>query len=965
MLVLPGILGSELSDTQRSGYGLIWLDPLGLVAGQLAQLQLTADGRSDANPRVHISASGIFDSYYGDLIEALHERGFDARAHCFDWRRDIRESAAVLANTIEALPPERPVSLVAHSMGGLVSRRMFQAHPAAAARVSRLIMLGTPNFGSFKPVLVLTGEEGLFQWVARLDLANSAATLTAVFRSFPGLLQMLPNQAKAAIDFFAGNTWGNAAPAAAALVRARKFQEQLADDASTRARYTLIAGYGQDTVTEIRLRRPGRFEFRSSEAGDGTVPLDLCLLDGVERTYFTATEHGSLPSEPEVIEATCAALEGRAVALPPALPLSRARAVTRPYTAPALPAVPAFIAARRGRAAPPPAPSPAAQIEAARRLRQELTRATTAAQRAALQRATAAVLQPFLRQAPARTPERAAPPPPAVARRARRLLIKTACGSVTEAPSYALVLGVFPGVRPQSSLAALDAKVDGYVTQLFHQGAIHGGAGELLFLPVPGAAIPAELAVLAGLGEARYFNAAVLRQVGENLARALHQVHVTDFATVPIGAGTSLRLEHSLQFLLEGFLIGLDAVDTDGLFRAMTLCEANPRRYRELYRLVAEAVPYWAARGVEIEHKELPQLAPPPQQAPGRGYNELSYWIEAAPGGLRYFLMGAAAIPTKQTAVNPQTLGREVQQLKDAMESRGPDAPKVAALQRFGKRLEAVFPRQLAKPLYDRDGFTQATLNLEPAAASVPWELLPAGQQPIALRMAVARRLAIAADHRPANTYLLPGSRPRRLRVAIVGNPTDNLPAAAREAQQLARLLRRDARFEVHTFIGRAECSEGRVSALMQAGAVDILHYAGHGEYDLERPERSGLVLPGEADGMLTAREVRGYERPPLLIFANACQVGIVGLRQSYGFAEALLQAGVRAYVGTFWSIPDLEAVSFALAFYQAVAAGTGLGDALLAARRATRRAGGKGAWAWASYMLYGPAWLQLAEKRA
>ena len=59
-------------------------------------------------------------------------------------------------------------------MGGLVARA---ALAAAGEKVSRLIMLGTPNYGSFAPAQVIRGTYDVVQKVAAADLEHDAAQL--------------------------------------------------------------------------------------------------------------------------------------------------------------------------------------------------------------------------------------------------------------------------------------------------------------------------------------------------------------------------------------------------------------------------------------------------------------------------------------------------------------------------------------------------------------------------------------------------------------------------------------------------------------------------------------------------------------------------------------------------------------------------------------------------------------------
>ncbi len=66
----------------------------------------------------------------------------------YDWRLDIRESAAALCTFIEGLGPHRRVRVVAHSMGGLVTLQCLRRGPEAVrAAVKKVVFLGTPFKG--------------------------------------------------------------------------------------------------------------------------------------------------------------------------------------------------------------------------------------------------------------------------------------------------------------------------------------------------------------------------------------------------------------------------------------------------------------------------------------------------------------------------------------------------------------------------------------------------------------------------------------------------------------------------------------------------------------------------------------------------------------------------------------------------------------------------------------------------
>lgn len=977
VFVLPGIMGSQLWDL-GSNPCRIWIEPKHIVGGRLARLELDSTGTDDAQSGVRIRSNGVIGGYYGTLVRNLNQNDFAACAFDFDWRRDLDTLAGRLAEAVESIGNDVPIQIVAHSMGGLVVRTVFATRPAAASRIQRLVMLGTPNFGSYVPVQVFTGQHTFTKLVAGLDLRNRREDLIRYFATFPGLVAMLPNPDRTEDgqpQFFAAATWPESNLSQARLDRARAEQRRLDSDMPWRDRYTLIVG--ADRRTPARARRNGKrgFDFDARD-GDGTVPTSLCLLPGVAATHFTRAEHGAMPSDRTVINAIVSVLSGSQVRLARSAGISRVAIGLQPHSEPEI-AIPDFIGEcrarvprpRSGRATTRTATIDGDEVDA-------IASSLTSDQEKALEACTEEALRSFVMQAPTvRTPRarKGAPVKVEGIAQRRRLLVRSCLGSIVDAPSATLALGVFPGQVPTGALAALDEALDGYITELFQQGGIRGGLGEVTFLPMPAARVRAEMALLVGLGDPVSFGPEALARAGHALARALSHARIGDLATVVIGSGNQAAPDPSLRGLLTGFLAGLEVADPDHLFRAVSFFEVDRPRLARLRNEVEVGAEYWRQRGLDLEVRELPDSTIPAKVV--RGARELGYWIDLDAERVRYFFMGSAANPEVVRPGGLDQLDAAVLELQAAMESELTHARKARALQRFGRDLAKSFPDALAEPLRGARQSDPAVLHLSSSAALVPWELMPLDDRAVSLRLPMVRRLSIGADHRPAAAYQLEHEWSHRPRVAIVADPTDDLPGARAEGKGLVAALGASRQFEVTSFIGSAEVDESRLHDMLDSGSVDVLHYAGHGVFDPLRPERSGLVVHGGGDGILTAAEVSRCRRPPVLVFANACQVGIVPprealskpvgrdlrARQPQGFAEALLAAGVRGYVGTFWSIPDDAAVVFAQQFYAEVAQGRPLGAALLAARQATREARiASGTWAWASYMLYGPAWLEL-----
>jgi hypothetical protein len=291
VLILPGIMGSKLGGAMRRGARpkVLWIDPVQIAAGRLTALQLPA-GKA-------LHAIGVLLFSYARLTLRLRIAGRDVQFHSYDWRLGLDELGAQLAARIVA--HGQPVILVGHSMGGLVARMAARQLPKRWVR--KLIMLGTPNQGSFSAAQALRGTYPFVRKMSRLDRRHSPEFLAAkVFNTFPGLYQLLPPRRRGGIDLLDPRDWPAQAPKpdadmlrGVAAVRARL--------APADARMVHIIGVNQDTVVGVRPSRAG-FEYAVSGNGDGTVPLTLAKLPGL-KCYFVNELHGNLANNAQVIGA--------------------------------------------------------------------------------------------------------------------------------------------------------------------------------------------------------------------------------------------------------------------------------------------------------------------------------------------------------------------------------------------------------------------------------------------------------------------------------------------------------------------------------------------------------------------------------------------------------------------------------------------------------------------------------------
>ena len=159
-------------------------------------------------------------------------------------------------------------------------------------------------------------------------------------------------------------------------------------------------------------------------------------------------------------------------------------------------------------------------------------------------------------------------------------------------------------------------------------------------------------------------------------------------------------------------------------------------------------------------------------------------------------------------------------------------------------------------------------------------------------------------------------------------------------------------------------------------GAIDLLHFAGHGTAQFGAAALSRILLTGAVVGgeyvydFLDDATVRFLgklasqdgNRP--LVVLNACQVGRVcqQLTSLGGFADAFINAGAGAFVSSLWSVGDEPARIFTQELYTQLKSGTELADAVIAARA---KAKANGDATWLAYTVYGNPFCKVAYQPA
>jgi CHAT domain-containing protein len=237
----------------------------------------------------------------------------------------------------------------------------------------------------------------------------------------------------------------------------------------------------------------------------------------------------------------------------------------------------------------------------------------------------------------------------------------------------------------------------------------------------------------------------------------------------------------------------------------------------------------------------------------------------------------------------------------------------------------------------------------------IPWELLFDGNNFLCRRFNMGR--LVRTSRRMSNSAVRKIQKP--LKMLLVADPRNDLEDAYREGVSLRDEL------DKNLDIIEVDLRSSIVDAISVKGALrhyDILHYAGHADYDMNTPSDSGFLMDA---GKLTASDIMNMTGPaplPALVFSNACKSGHTDMRrvgedyetEIYGLANAFLLAGVQHYIGTFWDVQDEPSHYFAADFYKELIKGSMAGEAVKKARLGSIERYGEDTIIWASYMLYG-----------
>jgi pimeloyl-ACP methyl ester carboxylesterase len=988
VVVIHGFLGSDLTVEDRHGHAAhVWPHVSAIADGDLLRLRLAENGLQDAAPGDHVRATGIVKRYYGELLLTLAE-SWNVHAFHYDWRKNLDIAADRLHAQLSTWFDERdPVHLVTHGMGGLVARAFIERHQTRwdsiwdpgdgedrlpGTRGGRLVMLSTPNQGSFEVVRTLSGM-GTIQLLADLAPNIAATDLARVFASFVSPWQMLPsNHGRPELDpLYDPDTYGDRLDVPASRIAvAYDYHERLHKAVVDARRMVCINGMNRATVDGIKdVHKLSTMDgYTATWDGDGWVPASMSeLIDPDGETvpiFHVDDDHGGLPSNRMLLAALDdVLLTGRSARLhemPPIATGDRGNAID-------------FLARRR--------------VDERSQLDAIVRRAPTGtvgryAARASRDGAVASVssnareFEEFLTQGILHAQDDRVAGTMNGRSKPVRIEIRLVAGHLEDfddelavssdtMPVDVVSVGLYLGSRPLIETRALDlaisaarpgmerdggpsvlSETDRLIAQFAERGTIRGELGQVFLFDDPRLRTLGDhgsrLIAVVGMGLPGRFGEPELTLVARELCWTLGQLGKQHLATALIGIG---RGNLSPQDATFAFLSGIKhavtgmADDSRRALRRVTFIEPNPvtitimqrailaerDRLRDRQRLDIDFQPISDETLAGLRGQYRPRRRPDPDPD-GAAVSRLTVTRKDD----RTYRFGAitesAAIPERDVVIDPFL----VEQANDGLAA----AADLDSQLEEGQVLEKLLlPAEFRGQVYSS---APLVLMLDTAMARIHWEMIVQGSLPegdgwrpfLGTSRSVTRQLHTTRSQPPD-----PPPPPKRtMRVLIVADPAADhrLPGAEAEGAAVELLFQQfnavyeqtQNRVEVVTMLGPQEATRKNVMKALLLHSFDVLHFAGHCAYVEDKPESSGWIFTGGQ--LITAAELNRIDRIPNFIFSNACESGVTPDRSEQrsaglgpSFAEAFFERGVTNIVCTAWPVDDVIARDFAVTLYE------------------------------------------------
>ena len=934
VILLPGIMGSNLEKSNDK----VWLAYLKMVFGGLLDLEHIDD--------ISISAPSVIKSSYKQLATRLLGN-YDVIVYPFDWRRQLNDCAKDFNDRIvELLKYNQPIKIIGHSMGGVLVRDFIINHDSTwkqlnASKDFRIIFLGSPLGGSFRIPTVLFGYDGIINSLNMLDRRHTKKELLQMFRTFPGILSLLPITQGDKYDFADPVTWKKMADAFGDTDWPLPLDEDLEvfkeyrnnilakRDAIDYTNMVYIAGKDKATACDYYNDTiPPRTElvFLYTGEGDASVTWESGIPKQMpeKNVYYTNVTHGALANEPDIFEGIEDILKkGTTSRLSHAKPMVRGEdqvfRMTETYN---------FDLSEKG-----------------------------------IKNAVFGITeQPD-------TPSSAIPVSASVSN-----------GDLAYA-SYPVMAGHFVNDGILYAEKSIDNNLNGNLSARHHVGIYPGEIGTHTVALTNSEEGDFPGAIIVGLGEpGKLTSYQLTKTVEQGVCQFLIDVNgqhgpqkEIGISSIIIGCGYGgLTIESSVMAIIE-------AVNNAN---KKILKELNAEakivqtiEFIELYENKALSCLYALSKlettvnsnyNIRIARKKIKQLFGSRKRLPVNSTDE--WWSrmtvrheEKVEDGekISTIVFSASTGDAREEEVRVFDNTGQIDLFIEQVSTKNKWSIEYARA-----LFEMMIPNQFKENLKRKRSIYWI---LDKKMAGYPWELLQGGSNeasPLCINAGMVRQLAT------------PEFRQNIKRVAtdmalVVGDPElsgfiTQLPGAKKEGLEVERLLNTNG-FQNIALINK---TAAEIYFNLAANDYKIIHLAGHGLYNAKSRARSGMVIGNEI--FLTTAHIEQMSSVPELVFVNCCHLGKVDdvnekySRDRYKLAAnigtQLIEIGVKAVVAAGWAVDDTSASDFARVFYTKMFEGYNFGDAVRSARGYIYEQGQSGN-TWGAYQCYGDPFYRLINR--
>ena len=917
LILLPGILGSNLSEVKNGDVNGIYLNLAKIAAGGLVN-KLGID-------KPNIKATSVIGAFYRKFVE-FYSRDFDVDVFPYDWRISIEESAKLLAAKIKAYAAKnQPIKLVAHSMGGLVVRHFvmnsIQSKDGLYERISgnadfKLVFLGSPLKGSYLIPEVLTGIGSRIQQLATIDLAHNVETVQNTVSGFTGLCNMLPMFGDR--DFVSSTVWdemknnstkynwtvpdegvmSNFKEYVASII---KFENELAIDFYANKNILYLAGHAEETVCDYTIDQniphSNKLRFITTNRGDGSVTWDSGIpkqLIEAKRVFYVNTSHGDLANDEDNFSGILDILKtGTTDKLQQTEPVNRSA-------------------------------------------KEELSYAKD---RAIFKEDELSIIGELMGS-------KTKPAAPAI----EKLKLKISCGDLYYT-KFPILVGHFKNDGIISAEKAVDKYLKNKLTQKYALNLYPGDVGtNEVFLNSKNQVS----AIIVGLGVPDKLSgsqlAKTITQGAVNYLLAKNNSGTKDasigISSVLIGSSyAGLSLDTSIKAIISGIQKANSIIKnnnpTYSLIETVELIDYYEDRAIQALRFINQESDSGRLAQTELItnsiEKKLGRRRRIVYENNDEWWNNLS--ILRSDKSLftndhfKEFNFTASSGTAKSDVRSIVYDTAIINKLLDELaENKLWDAELAKII------FELLIPNDFKLSVRNLQNII---LMLDKDSAQIPWELLhdtKTEQKPLATQIGMIRQLtttdaSVNVNYSTKNNAL------------VIGEPdTDGfmqpLPKAKIEAEEV---IKKFLEYAIATEPSINESGTSIIKKLFK-DEYKILHLAGHGDYNASNPLESGMIIGDKL--FLSANTIKQLPAIPDLVFINCCHIGKVDAKDysnSYSrlklaatLGTQLIEMGVKCVVAAAWAVDDSAALNFAKVFYDKMLNGSDFGEAVHCARENT-----------------------------